>query len=97
VADGKIVVCLCHDVTEHDLVAAFRAGYTHPETLKRFTGCLMGPCQGRYCASTFLVIFKALSGKDGSRPSVRAPLGVVRLGQLADGDSRGLASADGVN
>lgn len=81
--DGKVFVCLCHDVTEQDLVTAYRAGYTHPETLKRATGCFMGPCQGRHCASAFLAVYSRLAGLKATRPTSRPPVGFVRLGELA--------------
>ena len=65
-AEPKTIICVCHDVTERDLVDAFAAGHTHPETLKRATGCFMGPCQGRYCASGFAEVYERLGSFYGT-------------------------------
>lgn len=82
-AEPTTIICVCHDVTEKDLLDAFAAGHTHPETLKRATGCFMGPCQGRYCAPGFAEVYERLAGVAPVRPVLRPPLGVVRMGQLA--------------
>jgi octopine oxidase subunit A len=85
---AKTVVCLCLDVTAADLARLMRQGFAHSEALKRATGALMGPCQGKYCASTVLRVLGdlAVSFGDGSevrRPAVRPPVAPVLLGHLA--------------
>jgi hypothetical protein len=94
----RTIVCPCHDATLHDLRSCWNAGFRHPETLKRATAVLMGPCQGKYCAPLVAAILTELAGdtshQDGSeagyqtwplhrRPSARPPLYPVRLGDLA--------------
>jgi sarcosine oxidase, subunit alpha len=42
-------VCLCEDVSLHDLEQAWDEGYQGAEILKRYTTTTMGPCQGAMC------------------------------------------------
>jgi hypothetical protein len=94
----RTIVCPCHDATLSDLRSCWNAGFRHPETLKRATAVLMGPCQGKYCAPLVAAILTELGAEpghqDGSeagnhawplqrRPSARPPLYPVRLGDLA--------------
>jgi sarcosine oxidase, subunit alpha len=46
---GDGTVCLCEDVSMHDLEQAWSEGYRNAETLKRYTTTTMGPCQGAMC------------------------------------------------
>lgn len=85
---GKVVLCLCHDVTPEDVERAVALGYDHPETVKRFTGALMGPCQGKACRDAILAAIAARTGRDPAElvlPTSRPPAFPVRLGQLAGG------------
>ena len=50
---------------------------TDPELVKRRTGALTGPCQGKSC----LQAFACLVDTDGV-PTARPPLRPVRLGDL---------------
>jgi hypothetical protein len=63
-------------------IAAERAqGYRDPELVKRRTGVLTGPCQGKYC----VVAFRAAMGSHGhdvTLPTSRPPARPVRLGDL---------------
>jgi hypothetical protein len=94
----RTIVCPCHDATLYDLRSCWTAGFRHPETLKRATAVLMGPCQGKYCAPLVSTILTDLasetSHEEGTgaarrarplqrRPSARPPLYPVRLGDLA--------------
>lgn len=82
------IICLCLDVTLADLERAVEEGFDHPETLKRYTGALMGPCQGKVCAPAFLR-FVVERGGAPRAPSARPPVRPVRLGLLAAEDERG--------
>jgi bacterioferritin-associated ferredoxin len=85
----KRILCLCHDVTDADIARAVRLGFDHPETIKRFTGALMGPCQGRSCAELVLDAIARETGIDPKAlriPTARPPAFPVRLGVLAGGD-----------
>jgi bacterioferritin-associated ferredoxin len=86
------ILCLCHDVTDADIARAVRLGYRHPETIKRFTGALMGPCQGRTCAD---LVLDAIARETGvhreslAAPTSRPPAFPIRMGLLAAGDDGG--------
>jgi bacterioferritin-associated ferredoxin len=82
----KTFLCLCHDVTADDVEQAVRAGYTDPETVKRFTAAFMGPCQGKWCATLIMREIARCTGvpaDDADTPSARPPVFGVRLGALA--------------
>lgn len=59
----RTIVCPCHDATLYDLRSCWNAGFRHPETLKRATAVLMGPCQGKYCAPLVGAILTELGGE----------------------------------
>lgn len=85
----KRILCLCHDVTEGDIRRAVRLGFDHPETIKRFTGALMGPCQGRSCAEIVLdaIATETGVGRETLRtPTSRPPAYPVTMGLLAAED-----------
>lgn len=82
----KRILCLCHDVTDADIARAVREGFTHPETIKRFTGALMGPCQGRTCAESVMDAIAAETGCDREAlrmPTSRPPAFAIPMGLLA--------------
>ena len=76
-AHPDAMVCFCEDVRVHEVRAELAAGYTDPELIKRRTGALTGPCQGKSC----LQAFACLAGTD-TVPTARPPLRPVRLGDL---------------
>ena len=83
---AKTIVCHCQDVTDADIRRAIREGYDHPETLKRYTGVFMGPCQGKMCAVNVLKIFAAATGRNPQTlrvPTLRPPVEGITLGELA--------------
>jgi sarcosine oxidase subunit alpha len=71
------MVCFCEDVRVHEVRSELAHGYTDPELVKRRTGALTGPCQGKSC----LQAFACLVDTDGV-PTARPPLRPVRLGDL---------------
>jgi sarcosine oxidase subunit alpha len=76
-AHRDALVCFCEDVRVHEVQAELAAGYTDPELVKRRTGALTGPCQGKSC----LQAFACVAGTD-TVPTARPPLAPVRLGDL---------------
>jgi sarcosine oxidase subunit alpha len=76
-AHPDAMLCFCEDVRVHEVVAEMTAGYSDPELVKRRTGALTGPCQGKQC----LQAFACLAGTD-TVPTARPPLRPVRLGDL---------------
>ena len=85
---GKVIVCLCHDVTEDDVRRAVAEGYDDIETVKRFTGAMMGPCQGKTCACALRDLVAQLTGRGAEEqalPARRPPAYAARLGALSGG------------
>ena len=87
------IVCLCEDVSMHDLAQAWDEGFRNAEILKRYTTTTMGPCQGAMCGRA-LSCFAA--SKDGAaragatpaaspRTTARPPARPVTLEMLAAG------------
>jgi hypothetical protein len=80
-AASNAIVCFCEDVRVWEVRAELAAGYGDPELVKRRTGALTGPCQGKSC----LQAFACLAGS-GAIPTARPPLRPVRLGDLVQAD-----------
>jgi bacterioferritin-associated ferredoxin len=83
---AKKILCLCMDITDHDIAQAIEEGFDHTETLKRYTAVFMGPCEGKMCAMNVLKEFARLTGKtlDELRvPTLRPPVRPLPLGLLA--------------
>jgi NADPH-dependent 2,4-dienoyl-CoA reductase/sulfur reductase-like enzyme len=83
----ETLVCRCEEVTAAEIRALVAMGCSGPNQAKAFVRCGMGPCQGRFCASTVENIFagqRAVSVGDIGRFSARPPLKPVTLGQLAN-------------
>jgi len=78
---AKKFICLCHDVTEDDVLKAIEAGYDDLETLKRFTGATTGPCQGKSC---MMHLIRILGQKGKLREAktvvIRPPIDPVPIG-----------------
>jgi sarcosine oxidase, subunit alpha len=90
-ADGT--VCLCEDVSMHDLEQAWDEGFRNAEILKRYTTTTMGPCQGAMCGRA-LSCFAASKGDPApsgavaptpARTTARPPARPVTLESLAAG------------
>ncbi len=87
VAESDGYVCVCEDVSMHDLDQAWDEGWTSSEILKRYTTATMGPCQGALCSRHLAEHARAKGagvaarGRTTARPPIRAP----RLGDLIGG------------
>jgi sarcosine oxidase subunit alpha len=87
IAEHDGYVCVCEDVSMHDLEHAWDEGWTSSEILKRYTTATMGPCQGALCSRHLAGHARAKGaapaahGRTTARPPVRAP----RLGDLIGG------------
>lgn len=96
------IVCFCEDVRVREVTAEVHAGYGDPELMKRRTGALTGPCQGKYCLAALACAAtaaappaEAAAAPDAGAwlpPTGRPPVRPVRLGDLAV--SHHLATAD---
>ena len=69
-------VCLCEDVSMHDLEQAWDEGFRNAEILKRYTTTTMGPCQGSMCARA-LSCFAAARSEEASIPAGAADVPAV--------------------
>lgn len=80
-ADGAFA-CLCEDVRAGDLKDCVAQGFGHPELIKRRTGAMTGPCQGKLCSAAVLAVLRDLGCEAGpirARPLARP----VTLRELA--------------
>jgi NADPH-dependent 2,4-dienoyl-CoA reductase/sulfur reductase-like enzyme len=91
----RALVCFCEDVHADEIRAQVDAGYGDPELVKRRTGALTGPCQGKYCLQAFTAVLGAASGGEATAtglpttaglPTARPPLRPIRLGDLVAAD-----------
>ncbi len=72
--------CPCEDVRVRDLEAAVSSGLRDVELIKRRTGAMTGPCQGKVCQGAVLTALRDLGVEP--RPMTPRPFG--RLTRLAD-------------
>ena len=79
---GRTLVCFCEDVHADEIRAQVVAGYDDPELVKRRTGALTGPCQGKYCAQAFTCAMADAGAPTDGLPTARPPLRPTRLGDL---------------
>ncbi|MEX1172775.1 MAG: (2Fe-2S)-binding protein, partial [Chloroflexota bacterium] len=90
--DGRALVCFCEDVHADEIRREVAAGYADPELVKRRTGALTGPCQGKYCLTAVTCELRAAGAgvvplpADAPPTTSRPPLTPVRLGDLVAGD-----------
>ena len=72
--------CPCEDVRIRDLEAAVASGLGDVELIKRRTGAMTGPCQGKVCQGAVLTALRDL----GVEPRPMTPRPFARLTRLAD-------------
>lgn len=80
------LICPCMDVTAAEIFDLIRDGVTHPEEIKRRTGCGMGPCQGFPCWHGLAGMVTEIAGAaadDLRLPTFRPPRAALTLGQAA--------------
>lgn len=83
---GRALVCFCEDVHADEVEAQVPGGYGDPELVKRRTGALTGPCQGKYCLQAFSCVLAAAGVAAPPLPTARPPLRPIRLGDLVATD-----------
>jgi NADPH-dependent 2,4-dienoyl-CoA reductase/sulfur reductase-like enzyme len=79
-------VCRCEEVTRAEVEAGIAAGGIDVRTLKVMTRLGMGPCQGQMCWPAAARLIAERTGRpvvEAGPVSVRAPVGPLRLGDLA--------------
>ena len=91
------ILCFCEDVRGHEIRVEQAAGYGDPELVKRRTGALTGPCQGKYCLAAVTCALtdatRSQTPTDVVLPTGRPPLRPVRLRDLVAEDAGGPATA----
>ena len=79
-------VCLCEDVSLHDLEQAWDEGFRNTEILKRYSTTTMGPCQGAMCGRALSCFVRDRVGAStAGRTTARPPARAVTLETLAAG------------
>jgi hypothetical protein len=81
-AADEAFACLCEDVRIGDVRACVADGFEHAELVKRRTGAMTGPCQGKLCSAIVLSVLRE-EGIDAVPTSARPPAFPVPLGRLA--------------
>ena len=82
----KKFVCLCHDITEEEILKAIDQGYDNLETLKRYIGFGNGPCQGKTCITHVIRLLSRRGKMKQMKTTVmRPPVDPVHLAILAAG------------
>lgn len=79
-AQRDAFACPCEDVRIRDLAAAVASGLGDVELIKRRTGAMTGPCQGKVCQGAVLTALRDL----GVEPRPMTPRPFARLTRLAD-------------
>ncbi|MEM4701867.1 MAG: (2Fe-2S)-binding protein [Archaeoglobaceae archaeon] len=85
------VVCRCEDLTEEEIIHAIELGYDDIESLKRYSGAMTGPCQGKGCLMHILRLLSQKTGKSIEEIGIttqRPPVNPVPLYILASGEER---------
>lgn len=81
----KRLVCVCEDVTEHEVADAVALGHADLESVKRYCGVATGPCQGKQCILACQRLLMDLTGKPLAEvgsithrpPTLPIPLGLL--------------------
>jgi NAD(P)H-nitrite reductase large subunit len=80
---AKVLVCRCEDVTLHELEDAVARGHDDIESLKRYTGCGTGWCQGKGCVALCARLLVERGGTAAMPFTPRPPYHPLRLADLA--------------
>jgi len=82
----EVIVCRCEEVKKSDILKSIKIDQKGLNTIKSFTRCGMGNCQGRFCGLTLLEIM----AKETKQPieeisylNIRSPIRPVRISELA--------------
>lgn len=81
-----VIVCRCEEITAGAIRAAVASGANGPNQIKAFLRCGMGPCQGRFCASTVTRLIAEERGVPESEVGtfrLRPPIKPVALSAFA--------------
>lgn len=80
--DDAAIACACEDVRVGDLKACVAQGFADVELVKRRTGAMTGPCQGKVCGAAVLAVLRD-AGVEARPPRPRPLASPVPLRELA--------------
>ncbi|MGI6484801.1 MAG: (2Fe-2S)-binding protein [Tepidanaerobacteraceae bacterium] len=86
-----ILICRCEEVTKREIEEAIKEGATSIDGVKRITRAGKGLCQGRTCRHLVQrIIAEKLNRSLEEIPyaSIRPPVRVIKISQLAGGDTQ---------
>ncbi len=89
------LVCRCEEVTGRDVREAIESGARSADTIKMWTRCGMGPCQGRICGWTlahYAARHLGVAPRDIGVNEPRVPVKPIDLGSLLGGTNVGAGS-----
>lgn len=91
-AEQRIYVCRCEEVTDEMVRQAVRDGARTIDAVKKRTRAGMGFCQGRTCRNLIARIIAEETGQDMARltpPTFRAPVRPVAISAIAGSAEEG--------
>ena len=87
VQDDETIVCRCEEVKKIDIVKSLKIDSKGLNTIKTFTRCAMGNCQGRFCGLSLLeIVAKETNTKIEKLKylNIRSPIKPVRIEEIAN-------------
>lgn len=87
VNNDETIVCRCEEVKKIDIVKSLKIDAKGLNTIKTFTRCAMGNCQGRFCGLSLLEIVAKQTNKNIEELkylNIRSPIRPVRIEELAN-------------
>lgn len=84
-SNDDVVVCRCEEVTLGDIKESLKTDCRGPNSVKSFTRCGMGNCQGRFCGLTLLEIISKETNVSIEKLKylrIRSPIKPVRIEEM---------------
>ena len=88
--DEDYIVCRCEEVTRDEVLDALKDGARDLSTVKRWTRCGMGACQGKTCSRLVVDLLQEHASRDldeidpvSARAPVRPLLVTILMGDAA--------------
>jgi thioredoxin reductase len=87
VNNDETIVCRCEEVKKIDIVKSLKIDSKGLNTIKTFTRCAMGNCQGRFCGLSLLEIVAKQTNtniEELKYLNIRSPIKPVRIEELVN-------------
>lgn len=84
---GDTEVCRCEGITRSEIDHEVVTGAKSPNAVKSGTRCGMGPCGGRFCLESIVLINQSRTSRTREEiglPTIRPPLRPIAMDELAD-------------